>query len=45
MVELFSNIDYDKFYDEIGEEISGLKNEVKKNNKEKIESEDYKKSF
>ena len=45
MIELFSNIDYDKFYDEIGEEISGLKNEVKKNNKEKIESEDYKKSF
>lgn len=46
MVELFSSIDYDKFYDEIGEEVSELKEEViDSSKKEKVDNEDYKKSF
>lgn len=47
MVELFSSIDYDKFFDEIWEEVVDLEHEVNNNNssKEEIDSEDYTKSF
>lgn len=44
MVELFSEIDYNKFYDEIWEEIKDLEDEILDKNLQEKE-EDYKKSF
>ena len=44
MVELFSEIDYNKFYDEIWKEIKDLEDEILDKNLQGKE-EDYKKSF